>query len=219
MELNKNTIIITIISFVGIFAFLTGAYMLTNKAETTVFEEVNKILPSDHLKWSPEKKNILVEYSDFQCPACKNYHEIISQQIEASGSANFDITKKVTFVYRNFPLFQIHQHAYAAASAAEAAGKQNKFFEMGDALFNTQDEWSKSSNVQAEFIKIATNLKLDIEKFKKDMGSKDIKDKVDTDMRSGEKAGLDSTPTFYLNGKKVTVTSFEEFIKVLKSVQ
>ncbi|MEK7522624.1 MAG: thioredoxin domain-containing protein, partial [Patescibacteria group bacterium] len=158
--MNKNTIIISIISILGTFLLLFGVYKIINQPVVTDFPQTRELKLTDHVKWSPEKKNLLVEYSDFQCPACKNAHNIL-KAIEASGSADFDITEKVTFVYRHFPLSQIHNKANVAAYAAEAAGIQNKFWEMTDLLFDNQQTWKESKNPQQEdFVNYAKELKL-----------------------------------------------------------
>lgn len=216
--MNKNTVIISIVSVLGTFLLLFGVYKLVSQPVQTEFPQVKQLKASDHIKWSPDKKNLLVEYSDFQCPACKNAHNIL-KAIEASGSADFEITKKVTFVYRHFPLSQIHDKANLAAYAAEAAGKQNKFWEMTDLLFDNQQTWKESSNPQQEdFVNYAKELKLDIEKFKKDIDSSEVKNKVAEDLREAEQMKVNSTPTFFLNGKKVEVNNYDEFKKLLKSL-
>ena len=216
--MNKNTIIISIISILGTFLLLFGVYKIINQPVGTDFPQTRELKLTDHVKWSPEKKNLLVEYSDFQCPACKNAHNIL-KAIEASGSADFDITEKVTFVYRHFPLSQIHNKANVAAYAAEAAGIQNKFWEMTDLLFDNQQTWKESKNPQQEdFVNYAKELKLDLEKFKKDIDSSEVKNKVAEDLREADQMRVDSTPTFFLNGQKVEVNSFDEFKKMLKEL-
>ena len=216
--MNKNTLIITIVSILGIFLFLFGAYKLINQPVQTDFPQTRQLKTEDHIKWAAEKKNLLIEYSDFQCPACRNAHNIL-KDIEASGSADFEITKKVTFVYRYFPLFQIHDKAYAAAYAAEAAGLQGKFWEMSDLLFDNQQVWEKSGNPQQEyFLNYAKKLGLDVDKFKKDSDSAGVKNRVAEDLKEADQMGISSTPTFFLNGQKVDVNSFDEFKKVLRSL-
>lgn len=219
--MNKNTIIISVISVVVIFGFLVGVYMLTNSSSSssgTISKEAQTITPADHIKWSPEKKNILVEYSDLQCPACKAFHDMIKNQIEASGSANTNIIKKVTFIYRHFPLDQ-HPFSHDAAYSAEAAGKQGKFYEMSDLLFANQETWSKTANPKEDFVKYAQQLNLNIDQFKKDSDLQEVKNKVNQDYQSGIQAGVNSTPTFYLNGKKLdNVASFNDFVQLLKGI-
>lgn len=213
-----NKIVIGLVSLIAIFGFLFIAYKLTNTPQSREYPVVNKVNSSDHIKWSSEKKNILVEYSDLQCPACKAFHELITNQIEASASGNTDITKKITFVYRHFPLVQ-HQYAEEAAYSAEAAGNQDKFFAMADILFKNQDTWAKSKDPKKEFETYAKELNLNIEKYKKEYESKEVKERVNADLLSGQQAKVNATPTFYLNGKKLdTVRSFDEFIQLLKNL-
>lgn len=215
--MEKNQILMTIAALVITFILLFGVYKLTNQPVQTNFPEINKITVNDHIMWSLEKKNILVEYSDYQCLGCKNIHNIFSQ-FSASGSADLDITKKVTLVYRHYPISQIHPSSIIAAYAAEAAGKQGKFNEMSDILFNEQDVWGKSNDVKGNFVNYAKSLDLNLDQFNKDMDSKTIKEKVEADIASADKAGINETPTFFYNGKKLDrITSIEEFKKILRS--
>ena len=216
-----NKIWIGIASLLAVFIFIFFAYKFTNKTEVKSYPEANIVSASDHSKWataSATKKNILVEYSDFQCPACKSFSDFIKSEIEASGSANSSIMKKVTFVYRHFPLSQ-HAHAEEAALAAEAAGKQGKFFEYSNIVFDNQKDWSEDKDAIKKFESYAEDLGLDLDKFKKDRDSKEIKDKVNADLLSGQKVEVYATPTFYLNGKKLgPMNSFEDFLKPLRSL-
>jgi protein-disulfide isomerase len=216
--MNKKTILITIISIIGTFALLYGVYELVNQPVITDFPQTRELKASDHIKWSPDKKNILVEYSDFQCPSCKSAHDFL-KTIEASGSADLDITKKVTLVFRYFPLYQIHDKANVSGYAAEAAGIQGKFWEMVDLLFINQQAWGKSNDVMKEyFLKYAKELKLDTNKFTKDFESQEVKSRVEQDLREAQLMGVDSTPTFFLNGQKVDVNSYNEFKTRLKNL-
>ena len=216
--MNKNTIIISVISVLGTFLLLFGVYKLINQPVVADFPQTKQLKTSDHIKWSPDKKNILVEYSDFQCPSCKSAHDFL-KTVEASGSADFDITKKVTFVYRYFPLYQIHDKAKISAYVAEAAGIQGKFWEMSDLLFDNQQSWSLSNDPQKEyFLNYAKELKLNIDQFKNDLNSAVVKDRVNSDLKEAEQIGVDSTPTFFLNGQKVDVNSYQELITKLKNL-
>jgi protein-disulfide isomerase len=216
--MNKNNIIISVISVIVTFVLLFGVYKIINQPVQTDFPQTKQIRSTDHIKWSPDKKNILVEYSDFQCPSCKAVHNIM-KTIDASGSADFEITKKVTFVYRYFPLYQIHDKANISAYVAEAAGIQGKFWEMSDLLFDNQTSWSTSNDPQNEFfLKYATELKLNIDQFKNDLNSAVVKDRVNSDLKEAEAIGVDSTPTFFLNGQKVEVNSYQELINKLKAL-
>lgn len=209
----KNTILLTVVSVLLILGFLFAAYKLTNAPQAPqIFAEVSTIGKNDHAKWADEKKHILVEYSDLQCPACKNFHDYITQELEATSSGKTDVTREITFVYRHFPLTDIHEHAQEAAQAAEAAGKQGKFFEYVDRLFDTQTEWESLPDTEEYFLSLATELKLDPDKFKEDAASQEVKDKIQKDYQSGLAAQVNATPTFYLNGEKlVNIRSYEEF--------
>ncbi|VVA43979.1 DSBA oxidoreductase [Candidatus Roizmanbacteria bacterium] len=216
--MNKNTIVISVVSVLGIFLILYGVYMLINKPEVVFFQQAKDLKADDHIKWSRAKKNVLTEYSDFQCPSCKSAHDFLNS-IDASGSADLDITNKVTLVFRHLPLYQIHDKANVSAYAADAAGIQGKFWEMSDLLFKNQTSWSTSNDVLKEhFSMYAKELKLDVDKFTKDFESQEVRSRVAQDLREAELIGVDSTPTFFLNGQKVDVNSYNEFKKLLKSL-
>ena len=209
----NNKMFIAVASIVVVLGFLYGVYAFTNKPVVTDFPEVVKIATQDNTTWSKNKKIVLVEYSDLQCPACKKFHDSIKQTIASDKT----ITDNVTFVYRHFLLDNAHSNARAAAYAAEAAHNQNKFFDMIDKLFATQEVWAKASNPQELFISYAKELKLDETKFKEDMASDQVQKKVQDDVISGNKYDVQGTPTFYLDGKKVVnINSFEEFKKLLQ---
>jgi protein-disulfide isomerase len=163
------------------------------------------VTDSDWVKGNKDAKVTLIEYSDFQCPACGIYFQILKP-------LDKDLGDKVRFVYRNFPLSQ-HANAKVAASAAAAAAKQGKLWEMHDLIFENQDKWSNLSNAEAKntFAQYAQSLKLNIDTFRKDMDAKDVADKINNDSQSGITAGVNSTPTFYLNGKRIQPNSYDEF--------
>lgn len=216
--MNKNTIIISVVSILGTFLLLYGVYKLVNQPAQNDFPQAKQIKSTDHTKWSPAKKNVLVEYSDFQCPSCKNVHDLL-KTIEASSSANFEVTKKIAFVFRYFPLYQVHDKAYLSAYVAEAAGIQGKFWEMSDLLFTNQQTWSTSGDPLKEyFLKYAEDLELDVAQFSKDISSNKVKDRINQDLLEAGQMGIDSTPTFFLNGQKVEVNSYQELITKLKSL-
>lgn len=169
---------------------------------------ISTIGVSDWTKGNKDSKIILIEYSDFQCPACASYHPIINQAIDNSKD-------KIIFVYRHFPLSQ-HKNAELAAISTEAAGQQEKFWEMHNAIFSNQNEWAESNDAKKLFIKYAGDIGLNIEQFKLDIELKELKDKVRNDLRSGISAGVNSTPTFFLNAKKINPTSYENFKNIIE---
>lgn len=151
-------------------------------------------------------KVTLVEFGDFQCPAC--------------GQANPTVKKitdyykdKILFVFRNFPL-PMHQNALVAAESAEAAGKQGKYWEMFEMIYGNQNQWSESNNALDIFISYAQKLQLDTTTFKQDVESNKFADKIKTDQDDGNALGVNATPTFYLNGQQTVGTpNYDELKK------
>ncbi len=215
-NLDRKKIMIGLIAILGTFIFLLVVYQLINPP--TIFPQMQQIKPSDHLTWSTKKQNILMEYSDFQCPACKNFHDSL-KILTASQSATRSVTSKITLVFRNFPLYQIHPNSLQAAYAAEAAGQQGKYWQMNDKLFSQQEAWTDLSDPLPAFIRFAEALQCDIDQFKRDMQSQTVKDKVQADLSSGAEAGINATPTFFLNGKKIEISNLDEFQRLLLTVQ
>lgn len=134
------------------------------------------------------------EFGDYQCPTCGIVHAEI-KKIEPSYG------KQLRFIFRNFPLTQLHQNALAAAEAAEAAGLQGKFWEMHDRLYETQSTWAKSENALDMFIGFAQEFGLDVDRFAREMESVQVKSRIQLDRERGESLGVSSTPTIYLNGR------------------
>ena len=129
---------------------------------------------------------VIVEFSDFQCPACKQAYELLETQILPQ------LGDKVLFVFRHYPLVNIHPMAWVAASASEEAGKQGKFWEMYAKLFESQQSLTKT-----RILKIAEELKLDAEKVRQAMDNQDIYfKKIYRDFEEGSKLGVQSTPSF-----------------------
>lgn len=152
----------------------------------------------------------LVEYSDFQCPACAAYHPLTKQLAQ-----DFPDTLKI--VFRHFPLVKIHPNAMPAARAAEAAHAQGKFWEMHDTLFEHQQDWAKQSDPNKTFVSYAQTLGLDIDKFQADINDSAIGSIIQTDLERGNQDDVPGTPTFFLNGSKLqSPQSYEEFKQVIE---
>lgn len=151
-------------------------------------------------------KATLVEYSDFQCPACAGYEPLVKEITDTYKDQG------LLFVYRHFPLSG-HIHALTASKASIAADKQGQFWPMHHLIFDGQTEWSKQSPEQARqtFLSYGQSLKLDMKQFALDMDSKETADRIQRDLESGNKAGVAGTPTFYLNGKEVSARTIGEF--------
>jgi protein-disulfide isomerase len=151
---------------------------------------------ADHYQGNANAIITLVEYGDFECPHCRHAHPLIKQLLKEKG-------KELRFVFRNFPLREIHPHAYASAVAAEAAGKQDEFWEMHDLIFENQEKLSDNF-----LLSLAKSIRLDLAQFVKDSKSKEIESKIEKDFESGIRSGVNGTPTFFLNGS--TVLTYDE---------
>lgn len=157
--------------------------------------QTSAITADDHTKGVAGSKVSVIEYGDFQCPACGAYEPIV-EKLEANYAG------KVQFVFRNFPLVQVHQNAQIAAQAAEAANLQSKYWEMHDLLYSKQSEWSETPNatvVSNYFDKYAQSLGLDVKKFDIDINSDIVKSRIQRDVSLAGAAQVDHTPTFFIN--------------------
>lgn len=153
-------------------------------------------------------KALLVEFADYQCPACATYQPIVKSVLS-------DMRADITFVARHFPLIQ-HKNSRPAAYAAEAAGKQGKFWEMHEVLYDKQKEWEAAGNPNELFQTYATSLLLNTDTFAKDMEDKAIIEKVQRDINDGNQIGVNATPTFFLNGQKLeSPASADEFKRLI----
>lgn len=168
------------------------------------------ITEQDHVRGTVGGKVTLVEFGDLQCPACAAYEPIVRQVIADNAGT-------LQFVFKHFPLTQIHANALLAAKASEAAGVQGRFWEMHDMMYDRQKEWSGSLNARDTFIGYATALGLDVAKFTEDLGNKSLESKIIAEYREGTNLGVQGTPTFFLNGKKISNPgSIEEFNALIR---
>lgn len=143
---------------------------------------------SDHRRGAQDAPLVLVEYGDYECPYCGQAHPVVKHIEDA-------LRGELMFVFRNFPLAQIHPHALTAARAAEAAGLQRKFWEMHDTLYENQENLDDES-----LLAYATELSLDLDKFTQDILSRRVEDKILLDLEGGARSGVNGTPTFFVNG-------------------
>lgn len=195
---------VVILVFVGVFVISNRHADKSSGIVATPGPDT--ITATDHVRGNQAAKVTLVEYGDFQCPACGNAYPIV-KQLEAAFPAD------LRMVFRHFPLTNIHPNAFSGARAAEAAGVQGKFFEMHDILYEHQSDWSTGSDALSKFRIYAKELGLDINKFNDDYGTNATSGHINSNIQSGKNAQVDATPTFYLNGKKVDPNprSLEEF--------
>jgi protein-disulfide isomerase len=133
-------------------------------------------------------------FNDYQCPTCaafdKNLDDILRKY-----------PNEVLIIYRNFPLTGMHRNAMAAAKAVEAAGKQGKFWEMMRLVYKNQAKWSESPSAEADFVKYAKKLRLNIETFKTDRESESVTSRINADIERSRFLELSATPTVVFNGR------------------
>lgn len=157
---------------------------------------VDSVSAGDNVLGRQDAPLTLIEYGDFQCPACAAYNPIV---LKLAG----DYPDQLRIVYRHFPLKSIHAYAIYGAYAAEAAGKQGKFWAMEELLFANRSQWA-APGFEQRFINYASQLNLDTEQFKKDYDSQEVKIKVETSYENALSLGLTGTPTFFLNGEQIS---------------
>ena len=138
----------------------------------------------------------LEEFGDFECPPCGMFHPILQQMHTEFGD-------KLQITFREFPLVPTHQHALAAASAAEAAGLQGKFWEMHDLLYEHQADWKKEFDVRPIFEGYAKQIGVDVERYKRDMNGELVAQRIFADGKRGHSLGVKGTPTVFMNGREV----------------
>ncbi|HBI25201.1 MAG: DSBA oxidoreductase [Candidatus Wolfebacteria bacterium GW2011_GWC2_39_22] len=208
MSKKGQEIFIWLLIVIGLGAIVLGMYAAVAKPAVVIGDLVIPVSSADWRKGNENAKVTLVEYSDFQCPACKYYYGIVKELEKEKGDA-------VQMVYRHFPLQQ-HAFAKTAAIATEAAGKQGKFWEMHDILFDRQEEWSVSENIQQSIVEYATLIGLDIPKFISDVQSVDLASRVERAITEGGTQGIQGTPTFFINGTQVRFQSYEELKQLVE---
>ena len=168
----------------------------------------------DHVTDKKDSKVILLEYGDYQCPGCGAAYPNVKTVTDKYKD-------QIAVVFRNFPLTSLHPNALAAAAAAEAAGLQGKYWEMHDKLYTNQDEWKDldSSKRTDFFANYASGLGLNVDKFKTDMASDKVNQKINFDIALGKKAGVDATPSIYLDGTLLDQNTWNSSANLEKAIE
>ncbi|WP_216214751.1 DsbA family protein [Amycolatopsis aidingensis] len=215
---SSNTLLTAVVLLVAVVVI--GGVLLVNRtgaqgdgsqgggasgADTVAAEVLRK--PDSHtLLEAPDAKVTVVEFLDYQCPACAGYYRNITTKLEK------DYAGRITFVTRNFPL-EMHPLAVPAARAAEAAALQGKYPEMYHALFDNYRSWARTADGQAtadpdqaqrHFDDFARQIGLDLDRFHRDMNSEQVTQRIERDRADAATAGVSGTPTFFINGAKFT---------------
>ena len=192
--------------FILVAVVLVGAAVLYGK---NISKQANEgVVITEHIKGNKEATITLTEYSDFQCPACASFTEVVDEVLAEYGN-------DIRFEYKHFPLISIHPQAVAGGIAAEAAGQQGKFFEMHDKLFENQKTWSTSPNPQTFFNQYAEEIGLDVDQFKRQYKSSVLRDQVMSGYNEARELGLTGTPSFFLNGQRMSFETYQDFLDAI----
>ncbi len=182
-------LVVLALAFVGIIAF-------SGKNDSS--KSSSNAKPTSHIEGSATTGITLVEYGDYQCPVCGAYFQTV-KDVAAKYNG------QIQFQFRNLPLTSLHQNAFSAARAAEAAGLQGKYFEMHDLLYQNQSLWSSASDPLNNFTTMATSLKLNVTQFKADYASTKVNNAINADEAAFAKTKQEeATPTFFLDGTYIS---------------
>lgn len=207
---QRGQMIMGAVVLVIVAAVLAGVWYGSKGPAAPLTDGTVRVEEGDWLKGNPEAPHTIVEYSDFECPACASTQQVITRLLEEHG-------EQVRLAYRHFPLESIHDAAEPAARAAEAAGLQGKFWEMHDLLYEKQSEWSKNDDLEGSFAGYAGELGLEAEQFLADYESDAVRAAVASDAEQARVLKLGGTPSFFLDGAKIqNPRSYEEWVELIQ---
>jgi len=167
---------------------------------------------TDHSAGSSSAALVLVEYGDYQCPHCAAADPVVHQVQKVLG-------KDLRFVFRNFPLAEMHPAAEPAAEFAEGAAVQGKFWEAHDALFAWSRRHGPPSLGPDAFAAIAQTLALDLEQLEAAVSGHRYLERIKNDFNGGIRSGVNGTPTFFINGRRFDgAPTFEELSEALRAL-
>jgi len=169
-----------------------GFFLLTSKKTPT-----SSTQPTNHVIGQGKSGVTLIEYGDYQCPACEEFNNVVDQ-------IRTNFSKQIVFQFRNLPLTQLHPNAFAGARAAEAANLQGKFWQMHDLLYTPANwlVWTNAKDPSSNFDSYAQKLGLNVTQFQQDYNSTKVNDLVNADISAFNKTGQpEGTPTFFLDGQ------------------
>ena len=211
-----GSIAIVIVAILGVL-FLKAPQPSSNSVSAspsgssifTATPDMSALVRSDsHGTGSKTAKVSMVEFGDYQCPACGAVYPDVKQMTDAYKDKDFN------FIFRNFPLPQ-HPNAPIAAEAAEAAGAQGKYWEMHDILYEHQTAWSDSTDPLPTFISYAIQLGLNVDQFKQDVSQNKYASVIEADKKDAGRLNLDHTPTIFINGNEIDDVSAQNLSSVI----
>ena len=210
---RKNSIMkaVWVIAAIAVVGGIVWRSSTAKEEKKIVENSLTTVVADDYVKGNPSAPVTLIEYLDFECEACGAYFPLIKELEQ-------EFPNDLRVVRRYFPL-PGHKNGMTAALAVEAAARQGKYDEMHDLLFTEQKNWGeKPAPTPAVFEGYAQKLGLDLTKFKQDVASQSVKDRVQRDVESGTKLGNTGTPSFYLQGEKIqNPRSLEDFKTLIQA--
>jgi len=205
-----------VILAVGVAAALAIAMYLSSRGEeptTTLGAPVlADVSGAGHVQGAENPAITLVEYGDYECPHCAEYHLILSDVMRR-------LPNELALEFHHYPL-PVGPNSITASLAAEAAGEQGRYWEMHDALFETQRQWSGRTDAREIFTSMAGQLGLDTARFRQDLESDEIGSRIIADKLRGNALQITGTPTFFINGQRLNYlpASADEFEELLRSI-
>lgn len=174
---------------------IAGGALLLQRHNADDGDEADEISSPVDLA-APDVVVTLEEFGDYQCAPCGQLHPTLKQLKQEFGS-------NINFVFRNLPLVEQNKNSLLAARAAEAARRQNKFWEMHDLLYEKQSEWKDQPDPKAQFVSFAGDLGLDTTVFAGDLESEQVQFRIQADADEAARRGVDSPPAIFINGRRL----------------
>ncbi len=204
MKIPSDKLIFIIVGAISLIIVAVAVFSTAGNQPPRDISNKDLVQKDSNVLGSRDAKVVIVEFSDFQCPACGSAAPIVKEVAKEYGD-------KILVVFRHFPIISSHPYALKAAEAAEAAAEQGKFWEYHDLLFENQENLKDN-----DLKRYAEELGLNMKKFEEALKNGEFKDKVRGDLDTGEKFGVNATPTFFINGEVHRgVISFEDFQKII----
>ena len=194
---------------VGAFAIVVAALLFATRPSGPESAPATQQVAAGDAKLNnaPNASVTMIEYMDFECPACAQLHPVVDQLVQQYGD-------RVQFVVRYFPL-PMHPNGEPAALAAEAANQQGRFPDMSAKLFETQQAWAGQPGAEQTFRGYAEELGLDMAAYDAAVAAPATAEKVKADTRAGAEAGVSGTPTFFVNGEQLNPQSVQDITDAL----
>ena len=192
---SRNLALVAKVGLYGVLPLLILWLLYSTLSRPPTYSTV-ELVASDHVRGSRSNPVGIVVYADFQCPACAIEHETMSRLWP-------DIQDRAYLVFRHYPISAAHRHTWQASLYAEAAARQESFWEMHDMLLANQALWAAAGDATEEFDSYALQLNLDLQRLHADIESDEIAQKVRDDQRSGNTAGVRATPALFVNDERL----------------